>query len=76
MSIPEALPVGTGIPHLYILINTNNNDRVAALNVANRRLGVMQEMIRDGLGWFSLPYRHPNFEVKFLRNRASSLRYV
>jgi hypothetical protein len=27
-------------------------------------------MIRDGLGWFTgLPYRHPYFEVKFLRGR-------
>jgi hypothetical protein len=75
--IPDTLPVGTGIPHLYILIDSEQNDRGAALSVTNRRLGVMQEMIRDGLGWFiGLPYRHANFEVKFIRNRAPNLRYL
>lgn len=67
--ISQSLPVGTGVPHLYIRIDTEQNDRDNALETANCRLGVMLEMMQDGLGWFGLPYRHSTFEVKFIRNR-------
>lgn len=67
--ISQSLPVGTGVPHLYIRIDTQQNDRDDALEIASRRLGLMLEMTQDGLGWISLPYRHSTFEVKFIRNR-------
>lgn len=71
LPIPDTLPVGNGVPHVYILIDSELDNRGHALQIASRRLGVMQDMIRDGLGWFTgLPYRHPNFEVKFIRNRS------
>ncbi|KAJ5422860.1 hypothetical protein N7445_010968 [Penicillium cf. griseofulvum] len=69
MSIMETLPEQRG-PHVFIRIDTNHTDRRHALTDANLRMGAMQDMIRDGLGWFTgLPYRHPHFEVKFLRGR-------
>ncbi|KAF3016665.1 hypothetical protein E8E15_006112 [Penicillium rubens] len=65
----QTLPERPG-PHLYIRIDTDQASRDHALADANLRMGIMQDMIRDGLGWFTgLPYRHPHFEVKFLRGR-------
>ena len=65
----QTLPERPG-PHIYIRINTDRASRDHALNAANLRMGIMQDMIRDGFGWFTgLPYRHPHFEVKFLRGR-------
>jgi hypothetical protein len=69
MPILEALPEQAG-PHVFIRIDTSHTDRRRALMTANLRMGAMQDMIRDGFGWFTgLPYRHPHFEVKFLRGR-------
>ncbi|KXG49216.1 uncharacterized protein PGRI_030860 [Penicillium griseofulvum] len=69
MPILEALPEQAG-PHVFIRIDTNHIDRRHALMDANLRMGAMQDMIQDGFGWFTgLPYRHPHFEVKFLRGR-------
>ncbi|KAJ5826521.1 hypothetical protein N7447_003284 [Penicillium robsamsonii] len=57
-------------PHVYIRIDTDQPNRDHAITDANLRMGTMQDMIRDGFGWFTgLPYRHPHFEVKFLRGR-------
>ncbi|KGO40626.1 hypothetical protein PEX1_102730 [Penicillium expansum] len=65
----QTLPERPG-PHVYIRVDTDRANRDHALTDANLRMGTMQDMIRDGLGWFSgLPYRHPHFEVKFLRGR-------
>lgn len=67
--VMQTLPERPG-PHLYIRIATDRVSREHALADANLRMGIMQDMIRDGLGWFTgLPYRHPHFEVKFLRGR-------
>ncbi|KAJ5493571.1 hypothetical protein N7463_009658 [Penicillium fimorum] len=69
MPIMEALPERPA-PHVYIRIDTDQANRDHALTDANLRMGTMQDMIRDGFGWFTgLPYRHPHFEVKFLRGR-------
>lgn len=67
LPVLESLPERAG-PHLYIRIDTGQASRDQALARADLRMGIMQDMIRDGFGWFSgLPYRHPHFEVKFLR---------
>lgn len=67
--IMQTLPERPG-PHLYIRVDTDQANRDHALVDANLRMGTMQDMIRDGFGWFTgLPYRHPHFEVKFLRGR-------
>ncbi|KAJ5970137.1 uncharacterized protein N7479_000055 [Penicillium vulpinum] len=69
LPILQVLPERAG-PHVYICIETKQDNRDHALTDANLRMGTMQDMIRDGLGWFTgLPYRHPHFEVKFLRGR-------
>ncbi|OQE40860.1 hypothetical protein PENCOP_c005G04337 [Penicillium coprophilum] len=69
MPIMQELPERPA-PHLYIRIDTDQSNRDHALTDANLRMGIMQDMIRDGFGWFTgLPYRHPHFEVKFLRGR-------
>jgi hypothetical protein len=58
-------------PYLYVRIDTEHNNRDRALTTVSRRLGTLLSMHLDGgLGWFSLPYRHQHFDVKFLRNRA------
>ncbi|KAG0153845.1 hypothetical protein PDIDSM_1224 [Penicillium digitatum] len=65
----QTLPERPG-PHVYIRVDTDQANRDQALIDATLRMGTMQDMIRDGFGWFSgLPYRHPHFEVKFLRGR-------
>ena len=67
LPVLESLPERAG-PHLYICIDTDQASRDQALARADLRMGIMQGMIRDGFGWFTgLPYRHPHFEVKFLR---------
>ncbi|CAG8895147.1 unnamed protein product [Penicillium egyptiacum] len=67
--VMQTLPERPG-PHLYIRVDTDRASRDHALTDANLRMGTMQDMIRDGFGWFTgLPYRHPHFEVKFLRGR-------
>ncbi|KAJ5681221.1 hypothetical protein N7536_012360 [Penicillium majusculum] len=69
LPVLQTLPERPG-PHVYIRIDTDQPNRDNALMDANLRMGTMQDMIRDGFGWFSgLPYRHPHFEVKFLRGR-------
>lgn len=69
ITIMQTLPERPG-PHLYIRVDTDQANRDHALVDANLRMGTMQDMIRDGFGWFTgLPYRHPHFEVKFLRGR-------
>ncbi|KAJ5382149.1 hypothetical protein N7517_000060 [Penicillium concentricum] len=69
MPIMQALPERPA-PHVYIRIDTDQANRDHALTDVNLRMGIMQDMIRDGFGWFTgLPYRHPHFEVKFLRGR-------
>lgn len=69
LPVLQTLPERPG-PHVYIRIDTHQPNRDNALTDANLRMGTMQDMIRDGFGWFSgLPYRHPHFEVKFLRGR-------
>ncbi|KAJ5800602.1 uncharacterized protein N7518_002670 [Penicillium psychrosexuale] len=68
LPVLESLPERSG-PHLYIRIDTDQASRDQALARADLRMGIMQDMIRDGFGWFSgLPYRHPHFDVKFLRS--------
>ncbi|KGO74955.1 hypothetical protein PITC_031930 [Penicillium italicum] len=65
----QTLPERPG-PHVYVRVDTDRANRDNALIDAHLRMGTMQDMIRDGFGWFSgLPYRHPHFEVKFLRGR-------
>ncbi|KAJ5968151.1 hypothetical protein N7501_004399 [Penicillium viridicatum] len=77
LPVLQTLPERPG-PHVYIRVDTDHPNRDNALTDANLRMGTMQDMIRDGFGWFSgLPYRHPHFEVKFLRaygieNRVTS----
>ncbi|CAI7631156.1 unnamed protein product [Penicillium glandicola] len=69
LPILQTLPEQAG-PHIFIRIDTDQPNRDHALTNANIRMGIMQDMIRDGFGWFTgLPYRHPHFEVKFLRGR-------
>lgn len=69
LPVLQTLPERPG-PLVYIRIDTDQPNRDNALMDANLRMGTMQDMIRDGFGWFSgLPYRHPHFEVKFLRGR-------
>lgn len=69
LPVLQTLPERPG-PHVYIRVDTEQPNRDSALTDADLRMGTMQDMIRDGLGWFSgLPYRHPHFEVKFLRGR-------
>lgn len=69
LPVLQTLPERPG-PHVYIRVDTDQPNRENALTDANLRMGTMQDMIRDGFGWFSgLPYRHPHFEVKFLRGR-------
>ncbi|CAL5867046.1 uncharacterized protein PFLUO_LOCUS1258 [Penicillium psychrofluorescens] len=55
---------------LRIAIDTRSDDRGSALADIVFRLSAMQDMIRDGLGWFTgLPWEHKHFEVVVLRPR-------
>ncbi|KAJ5625239.1 hypothetical protein N7510_001548 [Penicillium lagena] len=55
---------------LRIAIDTRSDDRGDALADIVFRLSAMQDMIRDGLGWFTgLPWEHKHFEVVVLRPR-------
>ncbi|KAJ5819052.1 hypothetical protein N7474_004643 [Penicillium riverlandense] len=55
---------------LRIAIDTRSDDRGGALADIVFRLSAMQDMIRDGLGWFTgLPWEHKHFEVVVLPPR-------
>lgn len=69
-TIAATFPPENGIPHVMIALSAKHDIRERALSSIFRRLGLMLDMMQDGLGWLHpLPYRHPYFKVELIRNQ-------
>ncbi|KAJ5114310.1 hypothetical protein NUU61_000069 [Penicillium alfredii] len=67
-SLENPVPVNLRRLRVHVAIDTRSSSREDALVNANLRLFLMQDMINDGLGWFTgLPWRHEHFVVELLR---------
>lgn len=70
-TIAENLDPENRFPHVRIMLGAEHDNRELALLSAVRRLGLMMDMIQDGLGWLhELPYHHLHFQVELVRSRG------